>query len=142
MIFIFSLRKRKLQGYSSAVPFFRKKKKIIQLDNHSTLYFLKKRLLSAPGRKLFNMTGSPPKTNLQVLLRLNISKAQQQNDCTGRSAVCFLDLRHHFTAHPIFLISPRNPLLLAHRDEHRRLQNARTRINTGFFFPENKTTPH
>uniref|UniRef100_UPI000A636BF0 hypothetical protein n=1 Tax=Enterocloster clostridioformis TaxID=1531 RepID=UPI000A636BF0 len=32
--------------------------------------------------------------------------------------------------------------LLTDKEDIRRLQNARTRINTGFFFPENKTTPH
>ena len=38
------------------------------------------------------------------------------------------------------LIPIRN--LLSNQDYHRRLQNTKTRINTGYFSLQNKTTPH
>lgn len=91
MIFIFSLRKKKLLDCFSAVPFFQKRRKITQSGSRSSLCSLKKKSRSAPAKRLSSTTASLQKSNPQVLLQINILKAQQQNDCTGRFAVSFFD---------------------------------------------------
>lgn len=73
----------------SVVPFFQKKRKIIQLDSHNSLYSLKKKSRSVPERKSSSMTGSLKKINPQTYPHRKFQKKNKQINRTGCSACPF-----------------------------------------------------